>query len=199
MSNCIYTGDSVNCIQQNGNCRTGPADSRKALRPDSLVTWRFRRKPGDFAAPRTSTMTRKDRILIAAFLGIAAVLAIFLYVVPFLRPQETAAADRVVVTIDGQFYKSFPLDEDHEEDIDTSYGHNHLSIRDGYAQVTEADCPDGICIYQGKVKTPGEMIVCLPHRMIAEIVSGSEAGAGGGGVAGGSEGSGQSGYDGVSQ
>ena len=37
------------------------------------------------------------------------------------------------------------------------------------AAVQEASCPDHLCIRQGKISREGEMIVCLPNRMIAEV------------------------------
>ena len=36
--------------------------------------------------------------------------------------------------------------------------------------MTEADCPDHICVYMGKLTTEGGMpIICMPHRLIIEI------------------------------
>ena len=43
-------------------------------------------------------------------------------------------------------------------------------IRDGKAWVTEASCPDQICMDQGQVSQEGEMIVCLPNRMTARVM-----------------------------
>ena len=42
------------------------------------------------------------------------------------------------------------------------------------SRVTEAydidiDCPDGICVRQGKLTTAGVPIVCMPHRLVIEI------------------------------
>ncbi len=119
-------------------------------------------------------MNRKDRLLIAALLVLAAALAAVFYIRTQLLPQK--APDVVTVTIDGKLYGAFALSEDREEDIDTQYGHNHLSIRDGSAQVTEADCPDHLCMHQGRISENGEMNVCLPHRLIVEVISGDGGG-----------------------
>ena len=122
-------------------------------------------------------MNRKDRLLIAAVLTFAAVLTAVFYIrTRVLQPEAPAV---VTVTIDGKLYGAFALSEDREVDIDTKYGHNHLSIRDGSAQVTEADCPDGLCMHQGRISRNGEMNVCLPHRLIAEVTSGEGGGTDG--------------------
>ncbi len=121
-------------------------------------------------------LTRRDRILLAVLAGCTAILAIYFYLVPFLRPHRDGRY--VTVSVDGQPVGTWPLSEEREEDIDTSFGHNRLVIRDGYAVMTEADCPDGLCMHQGRISEPGEMIVCLPHRVIAEVSdeSGEDAG-----------------------
>ena len=44
-----------------------------------------------------------------------------------------------------------------------------LKLFAGAISVTEADCPDGICVRQGKLTTAGVPIVCMPHRLVIEI------------------------------
>ena len=122
-------------------------------------------------------MKRNVWILIGAILALAAVLAAVFFIQKRLVPEEKPAV--VVVTIDGELYGTYVLSEDREEDIDTKYGHNHLSIRDGFAQVTEADCPDGLCMHQGRISQNGEMNVCLPHLLIVEVISGDDGGQNG--------------------
>ncbi|MBR1758797.1 MAG: NusG domain II-containing protein [Lachnospiraceae bacterium] len=115
-------------------------------------------------------MNRRDWILIGAILALAAVLAAIFYIPKLFVPEDNPAV--VTVTIDTELYGVYALSEDREVDIDTKYGHNHLSIRDGFAQVTEADCPDGLCMHQGRISQNGEMNVCLPHLLIVEVTSG---------------------------
>ena len=37
--------------------------------------------------------------------------------------------------------------------------------------MTDADCPDKICVNHATISDVGESIVCLPHRVVVEIVS----------------------------
>ena len=50
-------------------------------------------------------------------------------------------------------------------------GTNHLIIKGGEVWVSEATCPDKICVHQGKIHMDGEIIVCLPNKMTAQIKS----------------------------
>ena len=78
----------------------------------------------------------------------------------------------VVISIEGKPYKTLPLDEDISLDIDTQFGHNRLVIEDGKVFVSDADCSGKDCIGFGKISREGQMIVCLPHKLIVQLGGG---------------------------
>ena len=41
---------------------------------------------------------------------------------------------------------------------------------DGKAYMEEANCPDGYCEEQGKISGHTQTIVCLPHKLVVEIL-----------------------------
>ena len=49
-------------------------------------------------------------------------------------------------------------------------GVNWLHIENGQAWVTEASCPDKVCVHMGKISQPGQTIVCLPNQVVIEVV-----------------------------
>ena len=42
-------------------------------------------------------------------------------------------------------------------------------VKDGKVSVTEADCPDKVCVNTGEISKSGDTIVCLPHKLVVEI------------------------------
>ena len=104
-------------------------------------------------------MKKIDKILAAGLLLTAVLLGIFL----FAGKEEGTWA---VVTIDGTEYGSYALDK--EQTIDLGTG-NHLEIRGGEIRMTEADCPDQICVSRGLIRKSGQSIVCLPHRLVIRL------------------------------
>lgn len=81
----------------------------------------------------------------------------------------------VEVTVDGIMVEELDLSKDGEFVIKGyNGGTNTLIIEDGGAYISDATCPDKVCIHQGKVNRSGEMIVCLPNQMIAKIVGEEE-------------------------
>lgn len=76
------------------------------------------------------------------------------------------------ITIDGKTFKKIPLSEhrgDEKIDIRTTSGYNTLEIKDQSIKVIDADCRDKICEKSGFISEPGQLIVCLPHKLMIEI------------------------------
>ena len=51
-----------------------------------------------------------------------------------------------------------------------NYGTYSLSMDDGKAYMEEANCPDGYCEEQGKISGHTQTIVCLPHKLVVEVL-----------------------------
>ena len=115
---------------------------------------------------------KNDKRLVIAVLVIA-----LLAGAGMLFTQKTVSdGGTAVVTIDGEEYAQFPLDETIVEKIELSDGsYNVLEIKDGKADITEASCPDGICVDHRKVSKINQTIVCLPNKVIVTIQDGAEA------------------------
>jgi hypothetical protein len=113
-------------------------------------------------------MKKKDLILA----GVILIIAIGALIILNLNKKEGST---VIVKVDGKVYKEFSLDVDATYEIEgANGGTNLLVIKDGYAEITEASCPDKICVEQKKIDKDGETIVCLPNRVVLEINSNKE-------------------------
>lgn len=78
------------------------------------------------------------------------------------------------ITLDGKSYrKVFLSGHKGEEQIDikTSYGDNVIEIKDNSIRVIDANCKDKICMRSKFISEPGQIIVCLPHKLMIEIRS----------------------------
>lgn len=110
---------------------------------------------------------RNDLILVAAIVLIAA--AGFLLYRANREPGAFAA-----VKINGTVTEMYPLSENAEIPITTGEKgeqENLLVIEDGKARISAANCPDEICVKTRPVSYVGETIVCLPHKVVIEIVA----------------------------
>ena len=55
--------------------------------------------------------------------------------------------------------------------IECEAGINVITVENGRVRVSEADCPDKLCVLQGWVSGGATPIVCLPHRLVIEPVN----------------------------
>lgn len=105
---------------------------------------------------------KKDMFLIGGLLAVAVIAAVCLQLF-------TGQGSQVIAYVDGEEVGRWSLEETVDVVLQTATGQNRLMIEDGRAYVTEADCPDGICVKQGKISRTGQTIVCLPHKLVIEI------------------------------
>ena len=124
---------------------------------------------GNPSASSTYTVRRGDIVLVAGFLILS--LLLFLGYHFFFRSPGAL----VEISVDGTITKVLPLNQDTTYEITSDNQHkNTLKIKDGYASVTYADCPDKLCVRQKKINKKGETLVCLPHKVIITVVSSQE-------------------------
>ncbi len=113
-------------------------------------------------------MKKGDVILAGAVLFTAGVL--------FLA-QRTGEADggSAVVWQGQERTASYPLDTNRTETIyGPDGGWNILVIQNGEAYLADADCPDRLCVKQGRIARTGQALTCLPHRLSVTIEGGRE-------------------------
>ena len=76
-----------------------------------------------------------------------------------------------VVSRDGEIIGSYPLKTGERIVFTGDRGErNVLAIRNGEAYMEEADCPDKLCVKQGPIGKNGESIICLPHKLVVQII-----------------------------
>ena len=112
----------------------------------------------------------RTRVILFLLLGAAAVSTAFL----LLRGRgEDRPAARI--TRDGVLLEEIDLntvDQPYTLTFEDESGSNTISVERGRIRVSEADCPDRVCVNQGWISDGTVPIVCLPHRLMVEIRGG---------------------------
>ena len=107
--------------------------------------------------------TKKDRLR-ADILLIAVLLALALGVFLAQRLSRRTGA-MAAVYVNGERTAAYPLAQDTRVTLRApNGGYNILVIENGAADVTDASCPDGICVRARPARYEGETIVCLPNK-----------------------------------
>lgn len=111
-------------------------------------------------------MKKNDWILI--FVIVCAAAACLLLYTKFGRQN----AGEVVVKVDGEVRNTYSLSGNMEVRISDT---NVFAIKDGEVKMLEANCPDQICVHHKAISKNKETIICLPNKVVVEVVSGHQA------------------------
>lgn len=112
---------------------------------------------------------KKDIIFIFVLLALG--VGSWLYVHFFL--SETG--ETVVITVDSVEYGRYSLNKNKTISVQIDGKiKNIVQIQAGKASVTEADCPDKLCVHQNAISSTNESIVCLPNKVVVSIVGGTD-------------------------
>ena len=116
-----------------------------------------------------------DIFLLAIFVAAALLIAFS----PLLQNRGSSGKHSqplvLKIRISGELYGTYDLNKNQSIQIQNQYGSNTLSIQSGTVSMTESDCRNQICVQTVPIEAPGQMIVCLPHELIAEITASSDS------------------------
>ena len=101
-------------------------------------------------------MKKNDFILVGLILAIAAIAFL-------LIPKESA--DMAKITVDGKIYATVSLDKNQRIEINNT---NVAVIENGEIYMESANCPDKLCVHQGRISDSSKKIICLPNSVIIE-------------------------------
>ena len=105
-------------------------------------------------------MKRNDWILAAVVLLAAGILGAYL-----LLGRQTGSY--VMISKDNEEIGTYSLKDDRVIDVGDG---NRLEIKDGAVHMLYANCPDQICVNTGWIDQEHDMIVCMPNKVIVQIV-----------------------------
>lgn len=117
-------------------------------------------------------LTKGDKYLMAFIVIISLISLIYVKKSAFNYNEKY-----ISIQVDGEEIKKIIFDKKligKTIPIKTEYGYNLIEIGDEKVRVIEADCPDKLDVKQGYISKAGEVIVCLPNRLVIEIKGANE-------------------------
>lgn len=79
---------------------------------------------------------------------------------------------------DNKLVGEYTLTDNYDTEFTVKLGssdYNTVHIEDGKIWIHDATCPDKICLSQGKISNDGELIVCLPNKLLVQIKDNQES------------------------
>ena len=84
---------------------------------------------------------------------------------------DAAVALYAVIQNSDGFYQVLSLGEDATVTVTGSLGTNIIEVADGRVRCLESDCSNQTCVKQSWVSGRGQTVVCLPHKLIVQVVA----------------------------
>ncbi|MBN1352496.1 NusG domain II-containing protein [candidate division KSB1 bacterium] len=109
-----------------------------------------------------SLLTTGDKILIA---GIAAISVFSM----LLMSAFSTPGSFVVIDAAGNQHYRYRLAENRTITCEGPVGKSVIQIQDGAVSVQTSDCPQKICVKSGAIQKCGQLIVCVPNKIIIKI------------------------------
>ena len=110
-------------------------------------------------------MKKKDFLLILCILIIAGAVW-FIY-----SSCNAGTGGKLRISVDNQEYGVYNLDEDQVISIGDT---NKCQIKDGEVTMLYGECPDQVCVHSAAIDQKGQSIICMPNRVVLEIIDGEE-------------------------
>lgn len=118
-------------------------------------------------------MNRNAKVILLLLVLVGAACAAYV----LLRPAGTGVVARI--TLDGELVEEIDLSAVTQAYTFTVEGPggftNTIQVEHGRIRVLEAGCPDQVCVNQGYISDGTVPIVCLPNRLVIEIVGGGDS------------------------
>ena len=109
-------------------------------------------------------LKRRDLIIIVLLLAVA--LGFYL-ISQYMGSRQVS---QVVARINGEVVFRESLLKNGAYDIPQADGNeNRIRVENGVVWMESANCPDALCIHQGKMRSMAKSIVCLPHNLVITL------------------------------
>ena len=113
-------------------------------------------------------MKKKDWILFGSVIFFS--LAMFF----LMKVAGDTPGNYIVIRKDGELYGTYDLHKEQVIEIEQGEFYNKIHIRGGMAYMEEANCPDGYCERQQEIHLEKQTIICLPHKLVVEVLQTGE-------------------------
>lgn len=131
-------------------------------------------------AGEDAARSKRARIAEVVFAAVVLLLALAGHAAANAAQADGGAGRRAaVVSRDGAVIDTIDLgavNAPYELRLEDARGANVVRVEPGRIRITEADCPDEVCVHAGWIDRPGAPIACVPHGLTIVVERLTESG-----------------------
>jgi len=87
-------------------------------------------------------------------------------------PRQRSVPDgtQILILSNGSIVQSLDPAKDAEGSVQGPLGLSRYGLQGGGIRMKDSPCPNKTCVRMGKIRRSGDMIVCVPNRVVIRIV-----------------------------
>ena len=105
---------------------------------------------------------KKSIIILSVIIALIFIFGTVSWILLTSAPTDNAIA---FIYSDGELIRTAELSASTSFTVKNDGGYNKIEVKNGAISVTEASCPDGVCIATGEISHGAVPIICLPNRL----------------------------------
>jgi hypothetical protein len=91
--------------------------------------------------------------------------------------RQQIKAKHCIVSVNGKDTYKLLLCDSQKVHVNGPLGESVIEVLDNGVRMVSSSCPLKVCVHAGLIKRPGQMIVCVPNRIVVRITGTSEVDA----------------------
>jgi hypothetical protein len=111
----------------------------------------------------------KYDIALITFIVIINCFLLYYFSLNLTKPKESIAQIYSENELVGEYKLKTGYENEFEVKTKNGKGYNFIKIKNNEIWVEDASCPDLNCVHQGEINSTGQVVVCLPNKMIIKI------------------------------
>lgn len=107
-------------------------------------------------------MKKKDFLLFS-------ILFLIIFLIYIFSKSNNSLGGTVVIQTSGRDFIRVPLSENKTIKVPGPLGESIVEIKDKKVRMLFSPCPDKLCEKEGYISKPGQVIVCVPNKILIKI------------------------------
>jgi len=107
-------------------------------------------------------MNKKDLLVLS-------IIFLIISLVYIISSFHSTRGDTVLIQVDGKDFLRLSLSENKIIAVPGPLGVSIIEIKDGRVRMLSSPCPDKLCIKEGYIDKAGQVIICIPNRIVIKI------------------------------
>ncbi|MGC8972091.1 MAG: NusG domain II-containing protein [bacterium] len=107
-------------------------------------------------------MNRKD-------FWVFSIIFFIIFIVYLFSRINSSRGEIVLIQVNGRDFLRLPISQNRIVKVSGPLGTSIIEIKDNKVRMLSSPCPDKLCVKEGYISKPCQVIICVPNRIVIKI------------------------------